>query len=89
MNCIIIVWVFRVQCPVFVLIPMFAASINYFMIGYYPTVDAWLYYIVIGIFTSLVGVSYGEPSVTALGADFEVGHSSPTRLLHFVCLQQH
>lgn len=51
------------QCPVFVAIPIVAATVNYYMIGYNPAPDAFLYMIVVGIFVSLAGVSYGKATL--------------------------
>lgn len=47
------------QSPIFVLIPIFFALIIYYMVGFYPTFDAFLFTILVGIIISAVGVSYG------------------------------
>lgn len=47
------------ETPIFVLIPIFYGLVLYYLIGLNPPFDACLYLIVVGIFVSLVGVSYG------------------------------
>ena len=44
---------------VFVIIPIVNASINYYLIGYNPHFEAFLFYIITGILISLAGVSFG------------------------------
>lgn len=47
------------EMPVFVLLPIFVGCINYYMIGFNKDVDAFLYFLVVGILISSIGVSYG------------------------------
>ncbi|KAJ6219858.1 hypothetical protein RDWZM_005670 [Blomia tropicalis] len=47
------------EIPIFVYIPIISACIQYYMIGYNPHFDTFLYFMVVGILVSHVGVSFG------------------------------
>lgn len=62
------------------MIPICASSINYYMIGYYPTFDAYLYLVMVGIVISAIGVSFGYFISVNLLAHF------PLFVLNFIIL---
>lgn len=47
------------ETPLFTVIPIIYSLLLYYPIGFNPPLDAFLYFIVVGIVISLVGVSYG------------------------------